>query len=164
MPQDNKSVSPPTAEDEEDIDLSGLIEKVIELQDLLLQSQEKNLVLSAQARELDQVARDAEDMKVELSAQSLLLADKSRENKQLHQELSRVTSLLDVKLTELEELKSAALDLGQQVRARESERDRLAVMLNELETAQRRAEADRLVAQQDQTAKGWPFSGKPKKP
>ncbi len=91
MPQDNKSVSPPAVEDEEDIDLSGLIEKVIELQDLLLQSQEKNLVLSAQARELDQVARDAEDMKVELSAQSLLLADKSRENKQLHREKLNAT-------------------------------------------------------------------------
>ena len=161
MSPDSNNTSP--AQDEEDIDLSGLIEKVIELQDSLLQSQEKNLVLSAQARELDQVARDADDLKAELSAQSLLLADKSRENKQLHQELSRVTSLLDVKLIELEELKSAVIDLGQQVRAREAERDRLAVMLNEAENAQRRAEAERLVAQQDQTAKGWPFSGKGKK-
>jgi hypothetical protein len=162
MSQDSKNTSPAT-QDEEDIDLSGLIEKVIELQDSLLQSQEKNLVLSAQARELDQVARDAEDMKAELAAQSLLLADKSRENKHLHQELSRVTSLLDVKLIELEELKTAVIDLGQQMRAREAERDRLAVMLNEAENAQRRAEAEKLVAQQDQTAKGWPFSGKGKK-
>ena len=110
------------------------------------------------------VCSDAEDMKAELAAQSLLLADKSRENKHLHQELSRVTSLLDVKLVELGELKTAVVELGQQVRAREAERDRLAVMLNEAENGLRRAEAEKLVAQQDQTAKGWPFSGKGKKP
>jgi hypothetical protein len=160
MSEDNKTPTPGTAE--EDLDLSALIEKVIDLQDSLVQSQEKNIVLSAQTRELEQVARDADDMKAELAAQSLLLADKSRENKHLHQELSRVTSLLDTKLIELEELRVLVIDLQQQVRAREAERDRLAVMLNEAEKAQRLAEEEALVAR-DQTAnKGW-FSGKGKK-
>ncbi len=166
MSEHNKNLSQ-LAKDNEELDFSGLIEKVIELQDSLLQAQEKNILLAAQARELDRVARDADDLKAELSAQSLLLSDKSRENKHLHQELSRATSLLDVKLNESEELKSALADLGQQLRAREAERDRLAVMLNEAENAQKRAEAEKLVAQQQAQQEppsiGWPFSGKSKK-
>lgn len=162
MSEDNNTPAPATTEDE--IDLSSLIEKVIDLQDSLVQAQEKNIVLLAQTRELEQVARDADDMKAELAAQSLLLADKSRENKHLHQELGRVTTLLDTKLIELEELRVLVVDLQQQVRARESERDRLAVMLNEAEKAQRLAEEEALVAR-DQTAnKGWFSGNKGKKP
>jgi len=160
MSEDNKTPTPGTTE--EDIDLSSLIEKVIDLQDTLVQAQEKNIVLLAQTRELEQVARDADDMKAELAAQSLLLADKSRENKHLHQELGRVTTLLDTKLIELEELRVLVIDLQQQVRAREGERDRLAVMLNEAEKAQRLAEEEALVARDQGANKGW-FSGKGKK-
>ncbi len=142
----------------------NLMERVVELQDELLQSQEKNLLLSAQTRELERVARDAEDMKAELTAQGLLLADKSRENKHLHQELSRVTGVLDVKLNEVEELRAAVTDLGQQLKMRESERDLLAVMLNEAENAQRRAEESYINGTKDQsTNTGWLRPFKPKK-
>jgi len=121
-----------------ELDPTALMQRILDLQDQLLQSQEKNLLLSAQTRELERVARDADDLKGELTSQGLLLADKSKENKHLHQELSRVTALLDVKLNELEELRAAVSDLQQQLRMRESERDLLAVMLNEAENANRR--------------------------
>ena len=142
------------------------MDRVLELQDELLQAQEKNLMLSAQTRELERVARDAEDLKAELTAQGLLLADKTRENKHMHQEMSRVTQVLDVKLNEVEELRAAVADLQQQLKMRESERDLLAVMLNEAESAQRRAEEEtqqQINATQSNT--GWlrPFN-KPKKP
>jgi HAMP domain-containing protein len=147
-------------------DAKALMDRVLELQDELLQAQEKNLMLSAQTRELERVARDAEDLKAELTAQGLLLADKTRENKHMHQEMSRVTQVLDVKLNEVEELRAAVADLQQQLKMRESERDLLAVMLNEAESAQRRAEEEtqqQINATQSNT--GWlrPFN-KPKKP
>ncbi len=159
---DDQNISPTTART---WDIPSLMARVLELQEELLQAQEKNLVLSAQTRELERVARDAEDLKAELTAQGLLLADKSRENKHLHQELSRVTAVLDVKLNEVEELRAAAADIQQQLKMRESERDLLAVMLNEAESAQRRAEANAEVAlQSDKTQKGaWPFIKGPKK-
>src|SRR5271155_2445555 len=96
--------------------IKTLLEKVLELQDLLLQAQEKNLLLSAQARELERAARDSEDLKAELSAQNLISADKTRENKTLHQEFSRVSSLLDVKLQEIEEVTESLSALEQQVK------------------------------------------------
>lgn len=123
-------------------DMNSLMERVIELQETLIQAQEKNLLASAQIRELERIARDVDDFKTELSAQGLLLADKSRENKHLHQELSRVTAVLDVKLQENEEFKAAVAELQHQLKTREQERDLLAVMLNEAENAQRRAEAE----------------------
>ena len=46
--------------------------------------------------------------------------------------------MLDIKLNEVEELRTLAADLQQQVKMRESERDLLAVMLNEAEVVQRR--------------------------
>lgn len=142
----------------------NLMERVVELQDELLQSQEKNLLLSAQTRELERVARDAEDLKAELTAQGLLLTDKSRENKHLHQELSRVTGVLDVKLNEVEELRAAVVELQQQLKMRESERDLLAVMLNEAENAQRRAEETYINEKdQQQNNAGWLRPFKPKK-
>ena len=146
-------------------DQKSLMEKILELQDELIQAQEKNLVLAAQIRELERIARDTEDLKAELTAQGLLLADKARENKHMHQELSRVTSVLDVKLNEVEELRAVVADLQQQLKMRESERDLLAVMLNEAESAQRRAEEE-VVAQQQTTQvnQGWLRSFKPKKP
>ena len=119
-------------------DVKSLLEKVLELQDLLMQAQEKNLLLSAQARELERTARDAEDLKAELSAQALVLADKTRENKTLHQEFSRISSLLDIKMQEVEEAKAAVADLEQQIKSKEQERDILLVMLNEMEGAQKR--------------------------
>lgn len=143
----------------------NLMERVVELQEELLQSQEKNLLLSAQTRELERIARDSEDMKAELTAQTLLLTDKSRENKHLHQELSRVTGVLDVKLNEVEELRATVMDLQQQLKMRESERDLLAVMLNEAENAQRRAEETYINGVKDQNAgnTGWLRPFKPKK-
>ena len=39
----------------------SLLQKVIELQEQIVQAQEKNVLLSAQTRELERVARDSED-------------------------------------------------------------------------------------------------------
>lgn len=139
MVEANSTVSQPT-QSAKKWDVNSLLEKVTELQDLLVQAQERNLLLSAQTRELERVARDADDLKAELNAQGLLLADKTRENKLLHQELSKVTTVLDVKLQEAEELRTAVTDLQHQLKTRESERDLLAVMLNEAENDRRRAE------------------------
>jgi hypothetical protein len=134
-------------------------QRVLELQDQLLLSQEKNLMLTAQIRELERGARDTDDLKGELTAQGLLLADKSKENKHVHQELSRVTGLLDVKLNEAEELRTLVADLQQQLKMRESERDLLAVMLNEAENAQRRQTEEMMAtmnAMQEQAKNaGW---------
>ena len=47
--------------------------KLIELQEALVQSQEKNLMLSAQLRELERMSRDGEDLKSELINQSSFL-------------------------------------------------------------------------------------------
>jgi len=91
----------------EGMDAAQMTAKIIELQDALVQSQEKNLMLSAQLRELERQARDGEDLKSEIANQGLLLADKSRENRQLHQELSRITGQLESKLQETEELRAA---------------------------------------------------------
>ncbi len=114
-----------------------LMEKVLVLQDLLLQAQEKNLLLSVQARELEHTARDTEDLKTELNTQGLILADKTRENKSLHQEFSRISNLLDTKVQEVEELKVVIMELQQQVKSKEQERDILTIMLNEMENAQK---------------------------
>lgn len=110
-----------------------MVNKIVELQDKLVDAQEKNLVLSTQLRELEMMARDGQDLNAELSNQSALLADKSRENKQLHQDLARVTALLEQKLKEVEELQANLSDIQHQLRQRESERDLLAVMLTEKE-------------------------------
>ena len=67
-------------------DPAALAQRVSELQEKLLQAQEKNLMLTAQVRELERSARDMDDLRVDLSAQALLLADKSKENKHVHQE------------------------------------------------------------------------------
>jgi DNA repair exonuclease SbcCD ATPase subunit len=114
-------------------DMKSLLEKVLELQDLLMQAQEKNLLLSAQARELERAARDSEDLKAELSSQALVVSDKTRENKTLHQEFSRISSLLDIKIQEMEEARLVITDLEQQVKNKEQERDILLVMINEME-------------------------------
>ncbi len=126
--------------DESSLDLQAVLTKVMELQEALLQAQEKNLLLSAQTRELERVARDVDDLKTELTNQSVLLQDKSRENKQLHVELAKVASLLESKLQEAEDLRVSVQDLQHQLRTRESERDLLAVMLNEAEQANRKTD------------------------
>lgn len=118
-------------------DLNSLIEKLLELQDALLQSQERNIMLTAQARELERVARDAEDLKSELSNQGQLLADKSRENKHLHQELSRMAGILEAKMQEVEDLKVVIGDIQHQLKTCQQERDLLAVMLTDAENAAR---------------------------
>lgn len=144
------------------LDATSLTAKVLELQEALVQSQEKNLMLSAQLRELERMARDGEDLKSELVNQGLLLTDKSRENKQLHQELARITSVLEQKLHEVEELGASVLELQHQFKTAQSERDLLAVMLNEAENAQRRQQAydDSSTAAKD--TPGWlrAFKGK----
>jgi hypothetical protein len=142
--QDNLSMvettptTPATATQKKNWDLNSLLEKVLELQELLVASQESNLLLSAQTRELERVARDTDDLKSELTTQNLMLADKSRENKWLHQELTRVTTLLDTKLHENERLLATVTDTQHQLRTRESERDALAVKVNEYEMMKRR--------------------------
>lgn len=122
-------------------DLQSLIEKLLELQDALLQSQERSITLTAQARELERIARDHEDMKSDLENQQALLADKSRENKYLHQELSRMSGVLSSKLLETEELKAQISDVQHQLKTCQSERDLLAIMLTEAENAARQSDA-----------------------
>jgi chromosome segregation ATPase len=123
-------------------DLQSLIEKLLELQDALLQAQERNITLTAQTRELERVARDHDDMKIDMENQAALLADKSRENKYLHQELSRMSGVLSNKLLEAEELKAQIADLQHQLKTCQSERDLLAIMLTEAENAARQGGRD----------------------
>jgi hypothetical protein len=113
--------------------VQALVNKIVELQDKLVEAQEKNLILATQLREMEMMARDGQDLKAELENQSAMLADKTRENKQLHQDLARVTTMLEEKLKDLEETKIQNTDLVHQLRQRESERDLLAVMLTEKE-------------------------------
>jgi len=124
-------------ETERQTDLNGLLEKLVELQEALLQAQERNISLAAQVRELDKVARDHEEMKVDLDNQTVLLTEKSRENKYLQQELSRMSSLLNSKLSSLGDLKAQVQELQHQLKTVQQERDLLAVMLTEAENAQR---------------------------
>src|SRR6202789_750159 len=138
MSESNTSSSLPSVRN---LDATSLTAKVLELQEALVQSQEKNLMLSAQLRELERMARDGEDLRSELINQGLLLTDKSRENKQLHQELTRITSVLEQKLQDVEELGASVVDLQHQFKNAQAERDLLAVMLNEAENAQRRQQA-----------------------
>ena len=132
MVETNRLINPITGRQ---WDLQSLIEKLLELQDALLQSQEKNITLTAQARELERVARDHEDMKTDMENQAALLGDKSRENKYLHQELSRMSGVLSSKLLEVEELKAQVTDVQHQLKTCQSERDLLAIMLTEAENA-----------------------------
>ncbi len=120
-------------------DLNSLMQKLLEIQEQLLQSQELNITLTAQARELERIARDAEDLKIELNNQGQLLADKSRENKHLHQELSRMAGLMEAKNQDSEELKAATAEIQHQLKTCQSERDLLAVMLTDAENAVRTA-------------------------
>jgi hypothetical protein len=120
-------------------DVQSLIEKLLEIQESLLQAQERNISLTAQARELERIARDHEDMKIDMENQGALLADKSRENKYLHQELSRMSGVLSTKLLEVEELKAQIADIQHQLKTCQSERDLLAIMLTEAENANRQS-------------------------
>lgn len=119
--------------------IQQMVNKIVELQDKLVEAQEKNLVLSTQLRELEMATRDSDDLKAELSNQTSLLADKIRENKRLHQDLSRVSTALEAKLKDLEEIKLAVVDLQKDLKQREAERDLLAVMLTEKEKEGARA-------------------------
>lgn len=121
--------------------IQQMVNKIVELQDKLVEAQEKNLLLSTQLRELEMASRDSDDLKAELSNQTSLLADKIRENKRLHQDLSRVSTALESKLKDLEEVKSAVVDLQKDLKQREAERDLLAVMLTEKEKEGARASA-----------------------
>ncbi len=163
MPEINSSSASSTSQPAaSNLDAGSLTLKLLELQEALVQSQEKNLMLSAQLRELERTGRDGEDLKSELINQGLLLTDKSRENKQLHQELGRITSLLEQKLQEVEELRASVVELGHQLKTRESERDLLAVMLNEAENAQRRQSTEDTYQQVAKDTPGWlkAFKGK----
>jgi chromosome segregation ATPase len=130
----NRTINPLTGRQ---WDLNSLIEKLLEVQDALLQSQERNITLSAQIRELERVVRDAEDMKIEHDNQAQLLADKTKENKYLHQELSRLSSMLGARLQEADELKASIAELQHQLKTSQSDRDLLAIMLTEAEAAAR---------------------------
>jgi hypothetical protein len=115
--------------------LDSLLKKVMELQDNLLKAQEQNILLSAQAR-------DAQDLKNELNDQVQLLMDKSRENKHLHQELSRIAGLMDTQLKELENLKALAADLDHQLKTTQKERDLLSEMLTKAESSARKSPSE----------------------
>jgi len=134
MVETNPTINPVTGRQ---WDLNSLIEKLLELQDALLQAQERTIMLGAQVRELERIARDAEDLKSELANQGALLADKSRENKHLHQELSRMAGLLETKAQEATDLKSVIADVQHQMRTIQQERDMLSGMLMEAENAAR---------------------------
>lgn len=112
-----------------------MIEKLLELQDALLQSQEKIITLAAQIRELERMVRDAEDLRTAHENQVQLLADKSRENKYLHQELSRLSSMMGAKMQETDELKAGIIELQHQLKSSQSDRDLLAIMLTEAENS-----------------------------
>jgi chromosome segregation ATPase len=127
-------------------DTNSLIERLLELQDALLQSQEKNITLSAQIRELERQVRDAEDLRTAHDNQAQLLADKSRENKYIHQELSRLSSMLAARLQEGEELRAGIVELQHQLKTSQSDRDLLAIMLTEAENAARQTTSGKLDA------------------
>jgi chromosome segregation ATPase len=134
MVEANRLINPVTGRQ---WDLESLIDRLLELQDALLHAQERSITLTAQARELEKMARDHDDMKVDLENQAAILADKSRENKYLHQELSRIAGVLNTRLFEVEELRTSINDLQHQLKTCMSERDLLAIMLTEAENAAR---------------------------
>ena len=78
--------------------IQQMVDKIVDLQEKLVEAQEKNLVLSMQLREMEMIIRDGEDLQSELESQTALLADKSKENKQLHQDLARVSVALEEKI------------------------------------------------------------------
>lgn len=137
-------------------DLNSLIQKLLELQDALLESQEKNISLSAQIRDLERQVRDAEDVRIEHDNQAQLLADKTRENKYLHQELSRMSTLLSVRMQDVDELRATIVELQHQIKTSNSERDLLAIMLTEAE-AQAKNKMDLSGSSKDAKPTNWPF-------
>ena len=155
MVETDRVVNPVTGRQWE---LNALLEKLVELQEALLQAQERNISLTAQARELERVARDHDDMKMELENQNVLLADKSKENKYLHQELSRMSGVLSGKLIEMEELKTQVQDVLHQLKTCQQERDLLAIMLTEAENQARQGSKDATKDQQGNWMKH--FKGK----
>lgn len=128
----NRTINPLTGRQ---WDMNSLIEKLLEIQEALLHSQEKNITMAAQVRELERQVRDAEDLKITHDNQAQLLADKTRENKYLHQELSRLTGMMASRLQENEEFKNVIAELQHQLKTSQSERDLLAIMLTEAEAA-----------------------------
>ncbi|HMP54281.1 MAG TPA: hypothetical protein PKD05_22240, partial [Candidatus Melainabacteria bacterium] len=74
--------------------IQAMVAKIVELQDKIVENQEKNIMLSTQLREMEMMARDADDLRSEVANQSALLTDKSRENKRLHEDLAKLGSLL----------------------------------------------------------------------
>ncbi len=58
--------------------IQQMVNKIVELQDKLVEAQEKNLVLSTQLREMEMASRDSDDLKAELSNQTSIMADKIR--------------------------------------------------------------------------------------
>jgi chromosome segregation ATPase len=136
MVETNRLINPTTGRT---WDIQSLVEKLLELQDALLQAQERNISLAAQSRELERIARDHEDMKIDMENQAALLADKSRENKYLHQELSRMSGVLSAKLLEVEDMRNQITDVQHQLKTCQSERDLLAIMLTEAENAARQS-------------------------
>lgn len=161
MVEANPTINPVTGRQ---WDLNSLIEKLLELQDALLEAQERTITLAAQVRDLERLARDADDLRSELANQAALLADRGRENKYLHQELSRMAGVVEAKAQDGEELKSVIADLQHQLKTCQSERDLLAAMLTEAENAARRtrrAEIDPEAqpypppARESQASSGW---------
>jgi hypothetical protein len=139
----NKTINPLTGRQ---WDMNSLIEKLLELQDALLQSQEKNITLAAQIRELERQTRDTEDLRITHDNQAQLLADKTRENKYLHQELSRLSSMLAARLQEGEEFKGVIAELQHQLKTSQSDRDLLAIMLTEAENVARQTTSGKMEA------------------
>lgn len=144
IPMDsNRTINPLTGRQR---DMNSLIEKLLEIQEALLHAQEKTITMSAQIRELERQVRDAEDLKITHDNQAQLLADKTRENKYLHQELSRLTGVLASKLQESDEFKGAMAELQHQLKNAQSERDLLAIMLTEAESAARQTSSGKMEA------------------
>ncbi|MBY0357340.1 MAG: hypothetical protein K2W82_05000 [Candidatus Obscuribacterales bacterium] len=118
-------------------DINSLMEKLLAMQDSLLQAQEKNLTLAAQIRDLERQIRDVEELRIEHDNQSQLLADKTRENKHLHQELSRMSGMMNIRIQENEEMKTNIAELQHQLKNSQADRDLLAIMLTDAENAVR---------------------------
>jgi predicted nuclease with TOPRIM domain len=155
MMEANKGVNPLTGRQ---WDLNSLIQKLLELQDALLESQEKNIMLIAQIRDLERQVRDIEDLRIEHDNQAQMLADKTRENKYLHQELSRMSSLLNVRMQDVDELRSTISELQHQIKNSNSERDLLAIMLTEAEAqAKSNSKIEISGNSKDTKPNNWPF-------
>lgn len=152
MMEANKTINPLTGRQ---WDINSLLEKLIELQESLLHSQEKTITMSAQIRDLERQVHDFDELRTEHDNQAQLLADKTRENKYLHQELSRMSSMISARIQESEELKASITEIQHQLKNSQTDRDLLAMMLTEAENAMRDDPRQSVSRNSKENVKDW---------